>query len=110
VDAVTEELGIDPTLSYQKGDKYRNGVRSKSAWMYTSPTDESVHLDHQIEDLWQTFREKMDYIKGLKDENEVDIFMGYRSNCDHAGMQIAPDKLQIFNALEISVSLSIIIT
>jgi hypothetical protein len=45
----------------------------------------------------------------LKELATVDVFLGYRSNVDHAGVEIAHSSLEMFLRLEIPLGLSIII-
>lgn len=40
---------------------------------------------------------------------EIDIFCGYTSDCDHAGLSIEPDALRVFDSLNIPVEISIIV-
>lgn len=110
LDAVTKELGVEPAISYKKGDTNgRKSAYAHDAWIYESQPAEDAHIDKHINDLWITFRDKIEYIKSLKEKFQVDIFLGYRSNCDHAGIEIANGSLKIFNALEIPLGLSIIV-
>ena len=46
----------------------------------------------------------------LKKREHVDVFLGYRSNIDHAGVEIPHTCLELFTRLEIPLGLSIIIT
>jgi hypothetical protein len=106
---ITKELGVYPTYSHKKGDKKGKTIHKQNAWMYESQIDENVHMDKHINDLWIKFQNKIEFLKGLKEKHQVDIFLGYRSNCDHAGIEIANENLKIFNALEIPFGLSIIV-
>lgn len=40
----------------------------------------------------------------------VDVFCGYRSNCDMAGFDVDYKCLELFTALEVPFSVSVIIT
>lgn len=55
-------------------------------------------------------RPHVDYIKSLKQRYKVDVFWDYRSNCDHAGIEVPHASLELFTALEIPFGVSIIIT
>jgi hypothetical protein len=39
----------------------------------------------------------------------VDVFLGYRSNCDHAGVEVPHESLEMFIELRIPFGVSIII-
>ena len=51
-----------------------------------------------------------DYLRALKKTVLVDVFLGYRSNCDHAGIEIPHTSLEMFTELEISFGISIVVT
>jgi len=46
----------------------------------------------------------------LKKSLTVDVFLGYRSSCDHAGIEVPHTSLEMFTELEIPFGVSIIIT
>lgn len=56
-------------------------------WMYTAPTKQTEPLHVHIDALWYTFKEHKEYLLQLKQRLKVDVFLGYRSNCDHAGVE-----------------------
>jgi len=78
-------------------------------WSYTSPVKESEPLHVHIDSLWNTFREHKEYLLELKKDLTVDVFLGYRSNCDHAGVEVPHQSLQMFMELQIPFGLSIIV-
>ncbi|MGE0761205.1 MAG: DUF4279 domain-containing protein [Pirellulaceae bacterium] len=70
---------------------------------------ESEDLEVHINALWSAIRPHRDFIKSLKSQATVDVFLGYRSNCDHAGLSIPHTCLEMFTQLEIPFGVSIII-
>ena len=54
-------------------------------------------------------RPHKDYLLGLKENLTVDVFLGYRSNSDTAGVEVPYQSLQIFQELQVPFGLSIII-
>ena len=111
LDEITTRLGFKPTNTHRKGDK-----RSPSAtpyphdmWSYQPTVNEDEPLEKHIEALWSQLKPHKDYLMGLKQELSVDIFLGYRSNCDHAGIDIPYTALTMFVELEIPFGISIII-
>ena len=78
-------------------------------WSYTSLVKESEPLHVHIDSLWNTFREHKEYLLELKKDLTVDVFLGYRSNCDHAGVEVPHQSLQMFMELQIPFGLSIIV-
>lgn len=111
LDSISERLGIEPTRTHRKGD--RQGPRSPAyahdMWSYSPPVDETQELDQHIEQLWQRIKPHKEYLMGLKRDLEVDVFLGYRSNCDHAGFSVSHTSLEMFTELEIPFGVSIIV-
>jgi hypothetical protein len=111
LNAITKNLELQPTESHLKGE--RRGPRSPGylhdMWSYSPPLDETEPLEKHIDALWEAIRPHKDYIRELKKTLVVDVFLGYRSNCDHAGVEIPHTSLRMFCELEIPFGLSIII-
>ena len=109
---ITKRLGVQPTHAHRKGEK--RGPRSPGyrddAWHYSPNIDESRPLEEHIDSLWATLKPNADYIKSLKNHFKIDVFCGYRSNCDQAGVEVPHTSLEMFTTLEIPFGVSIIIT
>ena len=60
--------------------------------------------------LWQVVKPNLDFLKALKNRFKVDVFCGYRSNCDYAGFEVSHQCLELFTALEVPFGVSVIIT
>ena len=78
-------------------------------WSYTPPISKNEPLQIHIDTLWNTFRQHKDYLLELKQNLRVDVFLGYRSNCDNAGVEIPHTSLDIFRELQVPFGLSIIV-
>lgn len=108
---ITARLGVEPTHRHRKGEK--KGPRSpgfrQDAWHYTAPVPETEPLEHHLAALWEIVRPALPYLLDLKQRHAVDVFCGYRSNCDHAGFEIPHTCLELFTALEIPFGVSVII-
>ena len=74
------------------------------------PIAEDRPLEEHINALWEQIRPARDYLVSLKQFATVDVFLGYRSNIDHAGVQVPHTCLEMFMSLEIPLGISIIIT
>jgi hypothetical protein len=112
LDAVTAELGIAPTHTHRRGE--RRGPSSATRyehdmWSYCAPVPEDRPLQVHLEALWRVVRPHVPYLKGLKERLTVDVFCGYRSNCDSAGFEVDHRALVIFTELEIPFGVSVII-
>jgi hypothetical protein len=78
-------------------------------WTYQAPVKEAEPLHMHIDTLWDTFRERKEYLLQLKQELTVDVFLGYRTNCDNAGVEVPYESLEIFRELRVPFGLSIIV-
>jgi hypothetical protein len=112
LDDITHQLALTPTNSHRKGD--RRGPRSApyklDMWSYTPPVPEEQPLEVHIDALWADIQHATAYLRALKHSATVDVFLGYRSNIDHAGVSVPAASLVMFMELEIPFGLSIIIT
>ena len=108
---ISQTLGVAPTSSHRKGE--RRGPLSPAyrddAWHYQPPVPESEPLARHIEALWAVVRPSVGYLKGLKLRYKVDVFCGYRSNCDTAGFEVPHTCLELFTALEVPFGVSVVI-
>ena len=78
-------------------------------WSYTPVLDKSEPLEKHIDLLWEKLRPHKEYLLGLKDLVTVGIFLGYRSNCDHCGVEVPHTSLEMFTELKVPFELSIIV-
>jgi hypothetical protein len=108
---ISARLGVQPTHSHRQGE--RRGPRSPGfrddAWHFTAPLPETEPLERHIEALWAVVQPHVGYLKSLKQQYRVNVFCGYRSNCDHAGIEVPHTCLELFTALEVPFGVSIII-
>lgn len=108
---ISQRLGVKPTRTHRKGE--RRGPNSPpyrdDAWHFQPSLPESEPLELHIESLWSVVKPEVEYLKSLKDRFKVDVFCGYRSNCDHAGFEVSYKCLELFTALEIPFGVSVII-
>lgn len=70
---------------------------------------ETEALERHIEALWAVVRPYVEYLKALKQRFKVDVFCGYRSNCDTAGFEVSHKCLELFTALEVPFGVSVVI-
>lgn len=111
IDEISANLGLIPTNTYRRGD--RRGERSPpykhDMWSFSPDIPEEEPLEHHINTLWTELKPNKVYLLNLKRTLTVDVFLGYRSNCDHAGIEIPHTCLEMFTELEIPFGMSIII-
>jgi hypothetical protein len=112
MEEISATLGLSPTHSHRKGEKrsadavpYRQDM-----WSYTPLVEKSEPLHTHIDALWLKLKPHKRYLLELKKSVNVDVFVGYRSNCDTAGIEVPPTSLEMFTELQIPFGISIIVT
>ncbi|MGH7219003.1 MAG: DUF4279 domain-containing protein, partial [Nitrospiraceae bacterium] len=110
-DEITRSVGLRPTHTHKKGESRRPGGHPyrDDAWHYSSGLPEEAPLDAHLQTLWADVAPARDFLLSLKSRCSVDVFCGYRSNCDHAGFQVEPTSLAIFTALDVPFGVSVIV-
>lgn len=110
---IEEVTGLKPSHVHVKGEiaHKKSGRRWKSdIWLLKSPLGETVELSDHLNWLWQQVQPHQKYFQSLiKSDVKVDIFCGYRSNCDHCGFGIDPDAFNIAQKLGVRLEFSVII-
>ncbi|MGA2985951.1 MAG: DUF4279 domain-containing protein [Terriglobia bacterium] len=111
-DEISQRLGVNPTNAHRKGERRdpRSPVYREDAWVFRPSLAETEPLERHVEALWQVVRPELKYLRALKQRFKVDVFCGYRSNCDHAGFEVPYKCLELFTALEVPFSISVIVT
>jgi hypothetical protein len=112
LDELTRHLGVSPSDSHRQGERRRpeSAPYQHDMWSYDAPLNESEPLHVHIDSLWSVFRERKEYLLQIKQNLSIDVFFGYRSNCDQAGVEIPHRSLEMFLQLEVPIGVSIIIT
>jgi hypothetical protein len=113
-ESISQRLGLQPTHVHRKGESRGEGRPPwrDNMWSYESDESglsEAEPLERHINHLWSVLKPHKDYLLGLKKTAKVDVFLGYRSNCDHAGIEVPHTALEMFRELQIPFGLSIII-
>jgi len=112
LDEITWHLGVAPSETHRKGERgwgpslppYEHDM-----WSYNAPVEKAEPLHVHVDALWNTFRERKEYLLQLRQDLKVDVFLGYRTNCDHAGVEVPYQSLESFRELQIPFGLSIIV-
>lgn len=108
---ISAALCLQPTHSHRKGEKRgsRSSAYRHDMWSYSPPVDKRESLHQHIDALWLKLKPHRQYLLDLKKSLNVDVFLGYRSNCDTAGIEIPHTSLEMFSELEIPFGVSIIV-
>jgi Domain of unknown function (DUF4279) len=109
---ISTRLGLQPEHSHRKGEKRcpKAAPYRQDMWSYSPPVDEFEPLHKHIDALWLQLKPHKRYLLALKKSLKVDVFLGYRSNCDTAGIEVPHTSLEMFSELKIPLGISIIIT
>jgi Domain of unknown function (DUF4279) len=111
LDAISTALGLQPTHLHRKGDRRSVGVPyDTDMWSYAAPVEKSEPLHKHIDALWAKLKPHKHYLLELKKHATVDVFLGYSSDCETAGVEIPYTSLELFIELEIPFGLSIVVT
>jgi hypothetical protein len=110
LEEISAALMLQPTRTHRKGDRWR-GMRpfEQDMWLFQPPMEESEPLHRHIDALWLALKPHKQCLLELKKSCTVDVFLGYRSSCDHAGVEVPCSSLEMFSELEIPFGLSIIV-
>lgn len=109
---ISSRLGLEPTYSHRRGESRSPGAPAHrfDMWSYSPPIDKSAPLHKHIDALWLKLKPHKRYLMILKRTLSVDVFLGYRSNCDTAGIEVPHTSLEMFKQLQIPIGVSIIVT
>jgi hypothetical protein len=109
---ISEILELAPTYFHRKGEKRteKSQPYQYDTWQYSPNIPEKKPLEEHINVLWDSLKHKKAEILKLKEKYKIDIFNGYRSNCDTAGFEVPYSCLEMFIELKISFGISVIIT
>jgi hypothetical protein len=108
--AISAALHLQPTHTHRKGERGRVREYDSDMWSYDAPVSESEPLHKHIDALWAKLKPHKGYLLELKNSLTVDVFLGYRSDCDHAGVEVPHTSLEMFWELALPFGLSIIVT
>jgi len=109
---ITENLMIAPSHIHRRGEPSLAGDSNPwphDMWSYTPDIPPEKPLEEHINRLWLEIEPHKQYLVDLKKSLTVDVFLGYRSNCDTAGVDVPHNSLRMFIELEVPFSLSIVI-
>jgi len=112
LEKITRKIGAKPTSSRRKGERKAptSPPFREDSWLFQPDIPEAHPLEDHIDALWRQIGPARDYLIALKQSAKIDVFLGYRSNTDHAGIEVPYTSLEMFTSLEIPFGISIIIT
>ena len=112
MEGISAVLGLRPTHTHRKavGEPNDASPYRHDMWSYSPPVDKSEPLHKHIDELWAKLKPHKKYLLELKKSAMVDVFLGYRSDCETAGFEVPYTSLEMFSELEIGFGLSIIVS
>jgi len=109
IDAISGALGLEPTHVHRKGDsRGKLSPYEHDMWSYSPALAEEEPLERHVDALWAALKPHKHYLLELKKRFTVDVFLGYRSNCETAGIEVPHTSLEMFTELQVPFGLSII--
>lgn len=109
-DAISALLNLHPSHTHRKGERGPGGkICVDDMWAYRAPVERAEPLYKHIDELWTKLKPNKALLLELKKSVTVDVFPGYRSDCDSAGLEVPHTSLEMFRELEIPFGLSIIV-
>ena len=108
---ITRRLGLEPTHCHRRGERRspRSDPWPHDMWRYRADLPEERDLYEHIDLLWSQIQHSKEFLLSLKEHATVDVFLGYRSNCDTAGVDVPASSLELFVELDVPFALSVII-
>jgi len=110
-DNIEDVTGLTPTHKHRAGDEGLFGEPwPNDLWTLESMLPPAAPLDDHLDWLWNEVRPHRDYLRDLavQDDVDMDVFCGYRSNCAECGFELAPTSLQIVEALDVPLQVSVV--
>jgi len=108
-DQIESKLKLSATHKHRSGDKRGKTIYTKDLWMLNSPLSEDKPLEKHFYWLWNQLKGRRKYLLGLKKKYHIDIFAGYNSTSDIAGVEIPIESMKIYFELKIPFGLSIVV-
>ena len=108
---ITDILGVKPSICHKADEVNKYGeLWGNDIWTIKSPLPESQSLDEHIEWLSNLVSPHKNYVHGLMAQGaDVDIFLGYRSDCEWCGFDLKAKSLALFTELGVDMTVSIIV-
>jgi len=110
-DEIEEVTGLSPTHQHEHGDPGLLGRPwPRDLWALESPRPRGAALSTHLNWLWERVEPHQAYFRDLAAEEgiDVDLFCGYRSDCAECGFEVQPGALEIVQALEIPLEVSVV--
>jgi len=110
---IEQETGLVATHQHARGEEGLFGRPwPEDLWALESPLPPGAALDDHLRWIWEKVRPHRDYFRRLADEDgtEVDLFCGYRTDCAECGFEVCPEALEITQALDIPLEVSVVLS
>jgi hypothetical protein len=108
-DEIERVLQLSASHTHRKGEHRGKTTFKEDMWRLESPLVETRPLSEHLDWLWTQLAPHKAYLLTLKKRYHIDVFAGYRSSCDMAGLDIPIASMQIYFDLGIPFGLSIVV-
>jgi len=111
-DEIEQETGLVATHQHARGEEGLFGRPwPDDLWALESPYPRGAALDEHLRWIWNEVRPHQAYFRALAAEEgtDVDLFCGYRTDCAECGFEVCPEALEITQALDIPLEVSILL-
>jgi len=112
-DEIERETGLVATHRHARGEEGLFGRPwPEDLWALESPLPRGAALDDHLRWIWEKVRPHRDYFRRLaaEESTEVDLFCGYRTDCAECGFEVGPEALEITQALDIPLEVSVVLS
>jgi hypothetical protein len=110
-DEIEDATGLTPTHRHRKGEAGMLGRPwPNDLWTLESPLPPAAPLADHLDWLWEQVHPHQEYLRALAAEDgvDIDLFCGYRSDCAECGFEMIPESLQIVQALDVPLQVSVV--
>jgi hypothetical protein len=110
---IERETGLVATHQHARGEEGLFGRPwPDDLWALESPRPRGADLNNHLQWIWEQVRPHQDYFRALsgEEDTQVDLFCGYRTDCAECGFEICPEALEITQALDIPLEVSVVLS
>jgi hypothetical protein len=109
IEEIERTLPVFPVYKHRRGEIHGSSIYKDDMWRLDSPLSEHRPIGEHLDWLWLQLKPHKPFLLKLKQNHKIDVFVGYESNCDMAGVEIPIESMSIYYELAIPFGLSIIV-
>ena len=113
-DQIEEVTGLKATHAHCKGesrDKHNRIKWDNDIWILESQLKKDSNFNKHIEWIYNQIFPHVRYFRALQKKNaNIDLYCGYRSDCDNGGFTLTPESIKYIGKLNFPIGFSIVIS